>query len=368
MAVLAVDATTVFPEGKGISRVVSRSIAALADLPVPHELVAFVRGTAAEAMLSREGVRCVRVGSWPAIVWEQVLLPWAVARHRADAVLTTTDRLPVVGPGRYIVWLYEVPTHRIEETRRVGVGLYQRTSDLLTLALWQRSLRRASRVLAGSQATADDIAARATTRTAPVSVVYPGLDATFRPQSVAAVSRYVFHLGSADPRDNTLTAVEAYALARPGLHEPARLVVAGGLGAQRDRVVARIAELGVTDEVDVLGRVSDEQLVELYAGAAAYLDASLYEGFGYQVLEAMACGAPVVGPHVTSVPEIVGDAGLLCDPRSAGELAAALTRGLDDAELAATLRERGVRRAADFTWERTARALAAVFEEVVANG
>jgi glycosyltransferase involved in cell wall biosynthesis len=139
----------------------------------------------------------------------------------------------------------------------------------------------------------------------------------------------------ADPRDNTAAAVEACRLAG------VELVVVGEAG---------------------IGRVSDEKLVDLYQRAAAYLDPTLYEGFGYGVLEAMACGAPVVASNRSSIPEIVGDAGLLCDPDSPEELAAALRRVLDEPELAERMRQRALARSANFRWDDAAASLCAALE------
>src|SRR5581483_9161205 len=124
----------------------------------------------------------------------------------------------------------------------------------------------------------------------------------------------------------------------------ARLVVAGGWQG---------------DGAEALGRVSDADLVELYRGAAAYLDPSLYEGFGYGVLEAMACGAPVVASDTTSIPEVTGDAALLCPRRDVDVFADAVRRVLAEPQLADDLRRRGLARAAEFTWERTGAGLAA---------
>jgi glycosyltransferase involved in cell wall biosynthesis len=154
----------------------------------------------------------------------------------------------------------------------------------------------------------------------------------------------VLHLGSNDPRDDTATAIEAARMAG------VRLVVAGGY-------------TGGGDGLEAVGRVSDETLVELYRGAAAFVDTTLYEGFGYQVLEAMACGTPVVASDTTSLPELVGDAGLLCPPGDTAAFAGALRRVLADPELAAELRTRGLARASEFTWDRTARMLADAIEE-----
>jgi glycosyltransferase involved in cell wall biosynthesis len=158
---------------------------------------------------------------------------------------------------------------------------------------------------------------------------------------------FALHLGSGDPRDNTATAVEAARLA--GI--PLRVV-----GGWRGR------------GAEALGRVSDDELAELYRRATALLDPTLYEGFGYGVLEAMASGLPVVASSTTSIPEVVGDAGILCDPRSAPELAAGLRRVVAEQGLAESLRERGLRRAASFTWDRTAAGLADALSRALEAG
>ncbi len=338
---LGIDATSVAPEGKGISRVQRGTVRALAELD-RFELVVFARHPEELAPVPARAVR-----GRPTILWEQLGLPRAARAERLDAVLTWSERLPVAGPERFAVWLFEPPRHRIDQNRRVGAGLWQRGSDLVTLALWQRSLARAGLVCTGSAATAAairDVAPRA-------RVLYPGLEPSFSAVGDVDVHRhhppYVLHLGSEDPRDDTSTAVEA--ARRAG----ARLVVAGGY------------ERG-GDGVETVGRVSDEALIDLYRGAAAFVDTSLYEGFGYQVLEAMACGTPVVASDTTSLPEIVGDAGLLCPPGDAQAFADALRRVLDDPALAGDLRARGLARAAEFTWDRTARALADAIDETFA--
>jgi glycosyltransferase involved in cell wall biosynthesis len=248
--------------------------------------------------------------------------------------------------GRFVVWLYELPERRIEQNR--GAGPYQRGSDLVTRALWKRSLRRAWRVAAGSEATAQEL--RAVLPDLDVRVVYPGLDERFSPGEGRGGERYVLHLGSNDARDNTATVVRAFAAASEQASAPVRLLVAGGANGPAG------------DGVEFLGRVSDEELVALYRGAAAYVDATLYEGFGFQPLEAMACGAPVVASSATSSPEVAGDAAVLVDPSDADALAAALVRVLEEPGLAEDLRRKGFERAGTFTWARTADALLELVE------
>jgi glycosyltransferase involved in cell wall biosynthesis len=332
----AVDATAIAPGAKGIGRVAKGTVEALAARGL--DVTALTRPGAAVAA-SAEPVR-----ARPALAWEQVGL--ARAARRFDVVLTFTERLPLVPGGRFVVWLYELPERRIEQNR--GAGPYQRASDLVTRALWKRSLRRAWRVAAGSEATAQEL--RAALPDVDVRVVYPGLDERFSPGEGRGGGRYVLHLGSNDARDNTATVVRAFSLARERASEPVRLLVAGGASGP------------AADGVEFLGRVSDDELVALYRGASAYLDATLYEGFGYQPLEAMACGAPVVASSATSSPEIAGDAALLVDPRDADALAGALVRVLEEPGLAEELRRRGFERAGAFTWARTADALLELVE------
>jgi glycosyltransferase involved in cell wall biosynthesis len=143
-----------------------------------------------------------------------------------------------------------------------------------------------------------------------------------------------------------------------------RLVVGGGVGERRAALEAEGARLGV--DVLFTGRLTDDELLARYRGAVAYVDASLYEGFGYQVLEAMACGAPVVASSLTSIPEIVGDAGLLADPRSPSAIAEALARVLSNVDLATQLRERGLHQVRRFSWDATAEGLASAIEEATA--
>lgn len=367
MARIGIDASAIAPDGKGNARTQHETVAALAALHLAHELVVFVRSTAAAAELATIDVPTVVASQQPAVRWEQFGLLRAARAQRLDAVLTWSERLPVTSSGRFVVWLFESPVHRIAQNRLAGAGAYQRGSDLITQILWKRSLRGAARVAVGSQATADEILELVPGLGPKVSVVYPGLASVFSPGSTGPRDPYVLHLGSSDPRDNTGTAVDAFARTADAASAPVRLVVVGDLGTQRAEVLARARAAGVADRVALTGRVSDDDLVTLYRGAAAYLDPTLYEGFGYGALEAMACGAPVVASDTTSLPEVVGNAGLLCDPRSPEQFAHALLRVLEEEGLASELRRRGLERARAFTWEQAARGLATAIESALAS-
>src|SRR5262245_9581385 len=165
-------------------------------------------------------------------------------------MLTWTERLPMAGGGRFAVWLFEPPTHRIEHNRAVGASRWQRGSDRVTERLWLRSLRRAAPVLTGSQAAAGAIPV-------PARPLYPGLEPV-----VTAGEKgdpYVLAILTSDPRDDPETVLAAARAS--GL--PLR--VAGGWRGPAQ------------DGVEYLGRVTDDELLALYRGAAAYVDGSLYE-------------------------------------------------------------------------------------------
>ena len=330
MARIGFDGLAISPEGKGHARSQRHAVEALAARG-EHELVVFVREPVA-----LDGVEVVRVRERLTLDWELRGVVRESRARRLDAFLTLSDRLPLAGGPPIAVWLFESPVHRMRSNRTNAAPLRHRASDVVTALAWKRSLRRAAHVAFGSEATRDEVL-HAVRGLASTSVVHPGVAPGFSAgPPTTERGRYALHLGSEDPRDNTATAVEA--ARRAGV----RLLVAGGWQG---------------DGAEALGRVSDEELVDLYRGAAAYLDPTLYEGFGYGVLEAMACGAPVVASNATSIPEVVGDAGLLCDPRDAEELARALERVLDEPGLAEELRRRGLERARRFTWERTAEGL-----------
>jgi glycosyltransferase involved in cell wall biosynthesis len=323
MARVGFDGLMISPNGKGHARSERYAVEALAARG-EHELIVFTRDPVAIA-----GVEVVPVDPRLTIEWELRGVSAAAKQHQLDAFITLSERLPFTGDLPVIVWLFESPLHRIKANRESKAPLWNRGSDLLTARVWKRSLRRAGHVAFGSTATRDEVLAELVLPSR--SVVYPGVPPGF---SAAGNSRegFALHLGSSDPRDNTAVAVAA--CRRSGVP----LVVVGGWRGEG---------------AEATGRVSDTELADLYRRASCFLDPTLYEGFGYGVLEAMASGTPVVASNTTSIPEVVGDAGLLCDPRDVDGLAKAVRRIIEEPELSEELRLRGLARAADFTWEKT---------------
>jgi glycosyltransferase involved in cell wall biosynthesis len=165
--------------------------------------------------------------------------------------------------------------------------------------------------------------------------------------------RYVLSVGMLEPRKNHALILDAYSLLKSRGQVPPgfKLVFAGGLGWGYEPLLEQIPKLGLSDDVVLVGHA--ESLADLYGGALMMVYPSLMEGFGLPPLEAMACGVPVITSNTTSLPEVVGDAALMVDPHDAEGLAEAMAQVLEDAALRDELSARGLRRASEFSWERT---------------
>ncbi len=235
------------------------------------------------------------------------------------------------------------------------------------------AIARAARIIAMSENSRNDLLRFTGVDPGRVRVILQGVSPRFAPsevedgEAVAPINRggppRVLHVGHCGPYKNVEGILRALPRAIRLLGEPIQFVKAGGPFTTAQR--ALIGKLGIEDHVVHLGPVPDERLPGVYREADLVVMPSLHEGFGLPVLEAMASGTPVVAANRGSLPEVVGDAGLLVDdPTDPDALAGAVVRGLGDAKLRRDLRARGLARAATFTWERTARQTLEVYREV----
>lgn len=231
----------------------------------------------------------------------------------------------------------------------------------------QRSARRADRVIAVSEHTRKAVLAdRGVDPSRVITVHEGGAEPAFRPGSPGPSGGipYILHVGALVARKNVSNLVRAFGrIVEHDPSRPLRLLLAGRPGDASAEVERLAASPILTGRVEFLGPVTRERLIGLYQGAAAVAIPSQLEGFGFPLVEAMACGAPVVAADAASLPEIAGDAALLCDAADPWALSAALTRALDDRALAAELRARGPVRAASFNWEQAARRTLTVLAE-----
>ena len=239
-----------------------------------------------------------------------------------------------------------------------------------------RSVRRADFLLADSENTRNDVVCLLGVEPDRVEVVPGGVESIFQPiedeARLAAVraglgvgeAPFILALGVIEPRKNLRLLIEAYRLLRDRRKLPHRLVISGRRGWLWEETVEAAERSPYRDDILFTGFVSDDDLPAMYSAATTFAFPSLYEGFGLPPLEAMACGTPVVVSKTSSLPEVVGDAGLQVDPYDPDSLAAALELLILDEPLRADLRRRGLERAAEFTWQAAATRLLAVYRKL----
>ncbi len=238
-----------------------------------------------------------------------------------------------------------------------------------------RFLRRADAIIAVSECTKRDAIRFYNAPPEKITVIYEGANPALRPETDArriadARARYagnqpfIFLVSTIEPRKNISALVDALKILR-ARHLPHHLLIAGRRGWLYEEILAHIRASGLENEIHFLDYVPDADLPALFAACDAFVFPSLYEGFGLPPLEAMACGAPVICSNAAALPEVVGDAALLVNPRDVGEIANAIERVVTDRALRDELRAKGIARAAKFSWERAARETLAVYHSVV---
>ena len=292
--------------------------------------------------------------------WLPLELPRRARRARLDVLHCPS---PLV-PARPVVMPLVVTVHDVLAwAHPEWMG---RANVLQHRLVLQRVLARAAVVITSSHYTAGELRERFGLER--VAVVPLGVDPAFSPDGPRGVDgvdgRYLLAVGTLQPRKDLETALAAFERCADA-GAPHALVVAGARGWHDDATVARLLASPHAHRIHLLGHVSDDALVRALRGADALLFASRHEGFGLPPLEAMACGTPVVAARATAVPEVVGEAAVLAEPGDPDAFAAAALALLGDPAQRAELRERGLRRAAQFTWARSAELTVAAYRRAV---
>lgn len=303
------------------------------------------------------------------VIWQQLRLPRRLGRGDFDLLWSPLITLPLRCPIPAVATVHDLTTLLLPETHRLKV-------KWSILPFLRPSLERADRLVTISQATARDIAFHFPQASRKVRVVYPGIDPEFRPgtsEEIAAIRQelgmpegYVLYVGTLEPRKNIGAILDAWEHLHGEDPNTPPLVLVGAYGWSSQHLLRRIEALAPRG-VRSLGHVDRAHLVRVFQGARVFVYPSLYEGFGLPPAEAMACGVPVVVSDASSLPEVVGDAGLRVPPGDTGALAQAMRDLLRDPDRASALGARGVERAARFRWDRAAGEMEEVFHEAVSR-
>jgi glycosyltransferase involved in cell wall biosynthesis len=257
--------------------------------------------------------------------------------------------------------------------------IYPDTSSTLDWLVYHYWLPYATRfvdqIVTDSSRSKSDIARFLGVQMERITVIPLAAGKQFRPlpedevtpvlERIGIQDHYILFVGSLEPRKNLINLLEAYTLLLNWSSEW-NLVIVGARNFWKSESSKKFVEQhNLKSYVHFLGYIPDEDLPALYNGADLFVFPSLYEGFGLPVLESMACGTPVVTSNTSSLPEVAGDAAYLVDPQNVEEIADALKHVLSDVDLANDLRSRGLERAQNFTWEKTASQTIAVYEQAL---
>lgn len=317
-----------------------------------------------EEQLLRSGVEVEYHGAPMGLLWQQLIVPRRLRKGDLDLFWSPLLTLPLVLEVPAVVTVHDLTPMLFPETHSLKV----RASFTPFI---RPTIEVAACVVTDSRATADDLRTQFPQARRKIEVVYPGIDRDFGPaseteirafrQKIDCPDGFVLFVGSLEPRKNLPMLLEAWAGLKRSDSSIPPLVLAGSIGWKSRGLIRRIRSLERLG-VRYLDHLDRSTLVRLIQSASVLTLPSLYEGFGLPAAEAMACGVPTVVANTSSLPEVVGDAGLLIEPDDGSALAAALARVLRDRALAAELSARGLERAKRFDWTTAAEQMERIFD------
>lgn len=321
-----------------------------------------------EAELKAAGIATEHTPAPLGVIWQQLALPRRLERGDLDLLWSPLLTLPLRCPVPAVATVHDLTTLLMPETHSLKV-------KWSVLPFLRASMERAERVVTISQSTARDIAFHFPQCAAKVRVVYPGIDPEFLPgtwgeiddirQEMGAPEGYILSTGTLEPRKNIGAVLDAWEALHDDDPKTPPLFLVGPYGWASKHLVKRIEKLEPKG-VRSFGHVDRSLLVRLFQGARLFVYPSFYEGFGLPPAEALACGIPTIVSNTSSLPEVVGKAGVQVDPNDPGELAVAIRDLLaSPPDKLEELRARGLEQAARFRWDTAAAQMEEVFREAL---
>jgi glycosyltransferase involved in cell wall biosynthesis len=293
--------------------------------------------------------------------WEQVQLPRLLTQTKIDVFHTPNYVAPIFSSIPVVITVHDLSVFLFPEMH----PFYRRWRHQL---LFPSSVKRATKIIAVSEQTKQDLATLFPITTDKTVTIYNGLPVWFNQKSNRSLPKlelpeqYILFVGTLEPRKNLELMLQSFAQVKQEKYIPHKLVIIGGNGWGKNLMHAQLQKYHILNEVIFTGHLEHEQLPPIYQGASLLVFPSLYEGFGFPPLEAMACGIPVIASKISSIPEVVGDAGILLDLNNPQPWSKMIYNVLTNQQLQQELRVKGLNRAKQFSWDKTAKFTLAVYE------
>lgn len=381
---IAIDARWIFPEISGIGVYTRELIKHLALLDRKNSYILFfdnasVRDrTVVNANLHAAQNFVIKLLPYGVFsIRNQILLPAVLRRNNVNIFHSTNYMIPLLAFPRYRSGTIKCVATVHDVIPMIFPGHAPRAKKARLYPIYRRIMIevgvRSDAIIADSRASRADVIKHLCIPASfenKVRAVYCGVSERFcppEPRTPNTEHRTILYVGRIDPYKNLTTLIKAFAEALEISPFPISLTVAGSPDPRYPEVVRLVAELGIERAVNWTGYLSDEELISAYQHADLLVHPSRYEGFGLQVVEAMACGVPVICSNTGSLPEVAGNAAIRLDPDDIRGFAEKIREVLANRALAEEMSEKGIRQAAKFTWSRTAQETLALYEETAAE-
>jgi glycosyltransferase involved in cell wall biosynthesis len=370
---IGIEAQRIFRKKKhGMDMVALELIKALQNIPSHHQFFIFVQPDEdSDCLKESENVKIITLPKSPYPIWEQFYLPKAVKKYQVDLLHCTSNTAPLFLKVPLILTLHDIIY--LEKISLSQGTAYQKFGNIYRKWNVPLIVKKAKMILTVSDFERKRILDYFHFSSDRVQTAYNGVGEHFKRIVDAKIlkeskekfhlpDQFLFFLGNTDPKKNVIGVLKAISILKTENKLPCKLLM---LDINRDylkKLAEEIGDLSVLDEITFTGYVPNKDLPAIYSQASLFLYPSLRESFGIPLVEAMKCEVPIITSNTSSMPEIVGDAALLCDPFNAQTLADAISKLWNDKVLQKELSENGKKRANIFSWESNAKQTLAIYE------
>jgi glycosyltransferase involved in cell wall biosynthesis len=355
------------PNPTGVERYAAELIKHLAKIDHKNEYILYFRTPPAQWFLELPANFKCKVMPFPKF-WTQIRLSWETIIHPVDVMMILASALPIIHPKNSIATVHDIAFEMFPKAFTTFMRKYLQWSTRF-------AVKSARKIVSVSQSTKNDLVRIYGADAKKIEVIHLGFDASqYSPKKYEQVQpildkwnlvfqKYILFVGTLQPRKNILKLIEAFDLLRKKNRIEEKLVIVGGKGWLWEPIMNKIESVK-DGSIVYLQYLSNEDLKVVFSGASLLTLPALYEGFGLPPLEAMASGVPVVVSNISSLPEVVGDAGRLVEPDSVDSIAEGILEVLTNQNLRVQMIENGLLQAKKFTWEECARKTLALIESL----